>query len=65
MDNPILNDVTGLHGYYDFKPEWTPDEDNPDAPQPETSGPSLFTVLQEELGLKLDAGKGLSRSSGG
>jgi uncharacterized protein (TIGR03435 family) len=64
-------DKTDLAGKYDFDLKWTPDEtagpmfisphgsppeaDSP-APPP-TSGPSLFTALQEQLGLKLEAHK--------
>jgi uncharacterized protein (TIGR03435 family) len=48
-------DKTGLTGYYDFKLEWTPDEIG----QPSQGDrPSLFTALQEQLGLKLDSQKG-------
>ncbi|HKE27027.1 MAG TPA: TIGR03435 family protein [Bryobacteraceae bacterium] len=48
----LVVDNTGLHGEYDFRVEWTTDEAR-DAP-----GPSIFTALQEQLGLKLDATKG-------
>ncbi len=47
---PIL-DRTGLTGTFDVNLEWTPDE-NPDA------GPSIFTALEEQLGLKLETRKG-------
>jgi uncharacterized protein (TIGR03435 family) len=60
---PIL-DKTGLTGTYDLKLEWTPDvtdgpiKVNPAEPPPsDTSGPSLFTAIQEQLGLKLEAQK--------
>jgi uncharacterized protein (TIGR03435 family) len=46
-------DRTGLKGFYDFLLTWTPDEAQADAP-----GPSLFTALQEQLGLKLESMKG-------
>jgi uncharacterized protein (TIGR03435 family) len=58
-------DKTGLTGNFDFSVEWTPDETlgprfGPDAPQPQsdTAGPSIFTALQEQLGLKLESQKG-------
>jgi uncharacterized protein (TIGR03435 family) len=64
LDRPVV-DQTGLTGRYDFKLKWTPDEsqfgglgvkvpppsDKADAP------PNLFTAVQEQLGLKLDAVK--------
>lgn len=42
-------DKTGLAGSYDLELEFTPDQ------SPDTSGPSLFTAIQEQLGLKLDS----------
>ena len=44
---PVI-DKTGLAGKYDIKLEWTPDPG-----QPDDSGPSIYTALQEQLGLKL------------
>ena len=65
-------DQTGLKGNYDINLQWTPDESlgamfngpeggkpatgNP--PTPESSGPSIFTAIQEQLGLKLESTKG-------
>jgi len=52
-DRPIV-DQTGLQGRYDFDLRWTKDETrttDTDAP------PGLFTALQEQLGLKLEATK--------
>jgi bla regulator protein BlaR1 len=46
-------DRTGLKGNFDFKLEWTPD-----APQADPGGPSLFTAIQEQLGLRLESQKG-------
>jgi uncharacterized protein (TIGR03435 family) len=42
-------DKTGLAGPYDLELEFTPDQSTT------TTGPSLFTAMQEQLGLKLDA----------
>jgi uncharacterized protein (TIGR03435 family) len=58
-------DKTGLTGKYDISIEWTPDEGQfapkgPDTPNPssDVTGPSIFTALQEQLGLKLESQKG-------
>jgi uncharacterized protein (TIGR03435 family) len=63
-------DKTGLTGDFDFKLDWTPDEmasaiiktGNPAAGDSgtaqDTAGPSLFTALEEQLGLKLESTKG-------
>lgn len=64
-------DQTGLRGIYDFTLNWTPEvRSAPVAPAPpgsslgvanppeaDSSGPSLFTALQEQLGLKLESTK--------
>ena len=42
-------DKTGLTGYYDIDLKWTPDEDLAAG----AIGPTLFTALEEQLGLKL------------
>lgn len=53
LDRPVI-DETGLKGIYDFKLEWTPDLD----PQsPAAGGPSIFTALTEQLGLRLESKK--------
>lgn len=44
-------DKTGITGRYDLKLQWTPDD-------AADSGPSLFTALEEQLGLKLQPAKG-------
>src|SRR6185437_4570211 len=51
--NPVA-DQTGLRAVYDLKLEWNPDEL---AAQSGTHGeaPSLFTALQEQLGLRLES----------
>jgi uncharacterized protein (TIGR03435 family) len=56
-------DKTGLTGKYNFKFSFSPDLNRPpdiaapDAPRADTSGPSIFTALQEQLGLRLDTQK--------
>jgi uncharacterized protein (TIGR03435 family) len=49
-------DNTGLTGTWDMVMTWTPDSE-PGAPA-DLTGPSLFTAIQEQLGLKLQSGKG-------
>lgn len=49
----VVVDKTRLPDRYDLKLEWTPD----DAPDTDNSAPSLFTALQEQLGLKLEPAK--------
>lgn len=51
LDRPVIDD-TGLTGIYDFKLDWTPDLDQQ---SPGTAGPSIFTALSEQLGLRLDS----------
>jgi uncharacterized protein (TIGR03435 family) len=63
----VVLDKTGLTASYDFKLTWVPDEAQAGKPGAqgvaaangvEESGPSIFTALQEQLGLKLEASKG-------
>ncbi len=64
-------DRTGLTGDYDFTLQWAPEGSAPLAmvpeggrpetvrtPLPESSGPSIFTAVQEQLGLKLKPQRG-------
>jgi uncharacterized protein (TIGR03435 family) len=46
----VVVDKTNLADRYDFKLEWSAD----DAPASDNSAPSLFTAIQEQLGLKLE-----------
>jgi uncharacterized protein (TIGR03435 family) len=48
----IIIDRTGLTGHYIMELHWTPDNAPVDASV--ESGPSIFTALQEQLGLKLE-----------
>jgi uncharacterized protein (TIGR03435 family) len=56
-------DKTGLTARYDFTLEWTPDmkgagdSDAGGAQAGDAGGPTLFTAVQEQLGLKLAAAK--------
>jgi uncharacterized protein (TIGR03435 family) len=60
LGRPVVNN-TGLEGKYDFKLEWTPDP-GPAAPDGQPVeipvGPSLYSALQQQLGLRLEATKG-------
>jgi uncharacterized protein (TIGR03435 family) len=66
-------DKTGLTGNFDYKLLWSPEDDSffatlakregaslwsADASLPEPPGPSIFTAIQEQLGLKLESQKG-------
>src|SRR5580658_339290 len=53
LDRPVL-DRTGLSGVYDFMLTWTPESSGSTS---DLSGPSLFTAVQEQLGLKLEIQK--------
>ncbi len=63
LDRPVV-DQTNLQGRWDFNLKWTPDEFQfggmgmtPPAPSDTAKDPDLFTAIQEQLGLKLDATK--------
>jgi uncharacterized protein (TIGR03435 family) len=45
-------DKTDLTTRYNFELRWAPDDTPPDSP--EAAAPSIFTALQEQLGLKLE-----------
>ena len=66
LGRPII-DKTGLTGSYDFTLSWTPEGGRgggplpPGVPEPppiDPNGPSLFTAIQEQLGLKLESDRG-------
>jgi len=64
----VVIDKTGLTGYYDVALTYTPTNDQlpqgpppPGAPAPppiDPDGPTFFTAIQEQLGLKLDNQRG-------
>jgi uncharacterized protein (TIGR03435 family) len=70
--NRVVVDQTGLTGGYDVELTWTPDQmpggpfgrggapppGAPPLPPADPNGPSIFTAVQEQLGLKLDSRKG-------
>jgi bla regulator protein blaR1 len=64
-------DRTGLKGNFDLKLQWTPDPGEfagmpagppppgvEGPPPPDPNGPSIFTAVQEQLGLRLESQKG-------
>ena len=52
LGRPVI-DMTADNRKFDFHLKWTPD----DVGLPTSDSPSLFTALQEQLGLKLESGK--------
>jgi uncharacterized protein (TIGR03435 family) len=62
MDRPVM-DKTELKGLFNFQLEFSPDESMPGYRLPVTpsdpiGGTSIFTAVQEQLGLKLEPAKG-------
>jgi uncharacterized protein (TIGR03435 family) len=64
VGRPVL-DKTGLTGNYDFTLQWADEGHDgpargpdPGAAASELSGPSIFTAVEEQLGLKLQSEKG-------
>lgn len=58
-----VTDATGLAGVFDFTLEWSPSADlrvtsADGAAAADTQGPSIFTALEEQLGLRLESRKG-------
>ena len=51
----VVVDNTGVSGVYDFKLRWANDANA--GPEPAERAPSVFTALQETLGLRLQHGK--------
>ncbi len=62
----LVLDQTGIKGNYDFTVEFTQQAPFPNAPLPaensatgtDSSSVSIFTAIQEQLGLKLESTKG-------
>jgi uncharacterized protein (TIGR03435 family) len=68
LERTVL-DKTGLKGTYDITLLWTPEDQAPmpngaegnrqgSGPAADSSGASIFTAIQEQLGLKLESQKG-------
>jgi uncharacterized protein (TIGR03435 family) len=67
LGRPVI-DKTGLAGAYDFELTFTPEGRGmpvgppppgaPELPPIDPNAPSIFTALQEQLGLKLESGRG-------
>lgn len=66
LGRPVI-DKTALQGLYDIKLEWTPElgqgpispgGPEPPPPPPDAAGPSIFTAVEEQLGLRLESTKG-------
>ena len=64
LGNRLVQDKTGLTGDYDWTLKWTPapmgsssSADGAAPPVGDSSTPSLFTAIQEQLGLKLEPQK--------
>jgi uncharacterized protein (TIGR03435 family) len=54
MTGRLVEDKTGLTGVYDFTLHYSASE----PPPPDSTEPSLYTALEEQLGLKLEPTKG-------
>jgi uncharacterized protein (TIGR03435 family) len=67
LEGRTVLDKTGLTGKYEVTLQWTPEDQTlpgpadgaqATAPPSDASGPSIYTALQEQLGLKLESTKG-------
>jgi uncharacterized protein (TIGR03435 family) len=67
LDRPVV-DQTGLEGRFDFDLNWTPDDSQfrglgakiPPPVDGAAAPPPLYTAIQEQIGLKLEATKALA-----
>lgn len=67
LDRPVI-DKTGIVGKFNFRLEFAPSDANPNlttaggdpssAVAPDPAAPSIFTAVQEQLGLKLERARG-------
>jgi uncharacterized protein (TIGR03435 family) len=54
MTGHLVENKTGLTGVYDFTLEYS----EYDPPKPDSAAPSIYTAIEEQLGLKLESAKG-------
>jgi uncharacterized protein (TIGR03435 family) len=54
----VVVDTTALNQAFDIELDWTPDQPQEADNRPANDAPSLFTALQEQLGLKLESTRG-------
>jgi uncharacterized protein (TIGR03435 family) len=58
VGRPVI-DRTGLTGRYDYTLKWLPEPGiGPPGPPVDPDAPSVFTAVQEQLGLKLESARG-------
>ena len=59
LDRPVI-DYTNVPGVFNFTIDWSPDQPmtNPADDSASPAGPSIFTALQQQLGLRLEARRG-------
>jgi len=69
VEEPIVVDRTSLQERFDLELEWAPDvfpqlplllnsPDRPPTGRPDSSAPSIFTAVREQLGLSLEPSRG-------
>ena len=58
FERETVVDMTGLNGLFEVNLEWTPDKDPGAVTDAVESRPTLFTAVQEQLGLRLESRKG-------
>ena len=61
LGRPVTDETATDDRQYDFKLEYAPEmaaQGPPEGAQPQTDGPSIFTALTEQLGLRLEPRKG-------
>ncbi|HZP03545.1 MAG TPA: TIGR03435 family protein [Terracidiphilus sp.] len=54
----VVVDKTGIQGRYKIMLKWTPDDRADASAASADSGPSIFTAIEEQLGLELESAKG-------